>query len=276
VLNRLLLLLLFLSGCTGLAPLERGQHMDTLATAGHWQKLRLPAGAFVLTAYGPEQPLTDVMLTVYIEGDGLAWITPTMASDDPTPRKPVSLELALRHPDGHGIAAYLARPCQNVAASDWGNCKQDYWTDRRYAPEVVESSDQAISALKQRYGAQKLILVGYSGGGTIAALVAARRKDVVRLVTVAGNLDILAWTTQHHLLPLTGSLNPADEWAQLQNISQLHFVGGKDSVVSAEIAHAYIERFPSDSRPQMRIVPEVDHSCCWVEQWPQLAREAFP
>jgi hypothetical protein len=44
----------------------------------------------------------------------------------------------------------------------------------------------------------------------VASLVAARRHDVVRLVTVAGNLDHLAWTTLHGVSPLTGSLNPAD------------------------------------------------------------------
>jgi hypothetical protein len=45
----------------------------------------------------------------------------------------------------------------------------------------------------------------------VAALVAARRTDVDRLVTVAGNLDPTAWAVYQHIQPLTGSLNPADE-----------------------------------------------------------------
>lgn len=272
-----LLLPLLLGACAGISALERGQHMDALAAASHWKKLRLVAGDFVLTAYvppAPDQPAGNKVLTVYIEGDGMAWLTASQPSDNPTPRKPVSLELALAHPQG--AAAYLARPCQNVVEADWGNCAQPYWTDRRYAPEVVAASDQAISALKAHFKAEQLILVGYSGGGAVAALVAARRPDVVRLATLAGNLDIRAWTAQHRILPLTGSLNPADEWANLQHIPQWHFVGGKDAVVSAEVVRAYIDRFPAGHRPVMQVLPGVDHACCWVAQWPALARQVLP
>jgi hypothetical protein len=50
------------------------------------------------------------MLTVYIEGDGFAWLSRSQASYDPSPLNPVGLELALRHPLGE--SAYLARTCQ--------------------------------------------------------------------------------------------------------------------------------------------------------------------
>ncbi|TRZ94199.1 MAG: alpha/beta hydrolase [Rhodocyclaceae bacterium] len=269
----LLAVSLLLAACTNISPLERAKHMDELAAAGHWQKLRLPAGDFVLTAYVPSQAVTAKVLTVYFEGDGFAWLTPSTPSDDPTPRTPVGLELALHHPQA---AAYLARPCQRVAASDWGRCQEDYWTNSRYAPEVIAASDQAVSALKARFGAGKLMLVGYSGGAAVAALVAARRDDVIRFVSVAGNLDIRAWTTMHHIPPLTGSLNPADEWARLQQIPQLHFVGGKDEVITREVVGAYIDRFPPGRRPPLRVLPDFDHSCCWAEDWPNLVHEAFP
>ncbi|GAB2181920.1 hypothetical protein DLREEDagrD3_21430 [Denitratisoma sp. agr-D3] len=49
-------------------------------------------------------------------------------------------------------------------------------------------------------GARRLTLVGYSGGA--AALLAARCSDVVRLVTIAGNLDHRAWTRYHHITTL--------------------------------------------------------------------------
>ena len=275
--GRLLILmpLLFLAACAGRSALERGQHMDNLATTGHWHKLRLPVTPFVLTAYVPNTPMppaTNKVLTVYIEGDGLAWRTRSRASDNPTPGKPIGLEMAMRHPAG--AVAYLARPCQNVAEPDWPGCQQSYWTDRRYSTEVVRASSEALTMLKARYGAERLILVGYSGGAAVAALVAARRQDVARVVTVAGNLDIHAWTTRHRIQPLSGSLNPADEWDRLQGISQLHFVGGKDPVISPELVSAYIRRFPAGSRPRMRILPDFDHACCWVEQWPELSQEA--
>jgi dienelactone hydrolase len=258
-------ILLGLAGCVDLSPQSRWQFADQLADKAGWQKLRIPTDKFVLSAYVPKSITQTDTLTVYIEGDGLAWLSRSQASDDPTPRNPIGLELALRHP--HGMAVYLARPCQYVEASDAKNCRETYWTGGRFAPEVIEASDQAINVLKQRVGADKLVLVGYSGGGAVAALVAARRKDVVRLVTVAGNLDHRAWTGMHHVPPLEESLNSANEWRALVNIPQRHFVGARDEVVSRDVADSYASRFPADRRPEIVVIPDFDHVCCWVEKW---------
>jgi len=268
----LLIALAALAGCANLSPQSRWQHAAQLAEKAGWQKLRLPTAHFVLSAYVPKPVAKSSqqqdVLTVYIEGDGFAWISSSQASSDPTPRNPVALELALRHPQG--AAAYLARPCQYVEAHDARNCLPAYWTERRFAAEVIEASNEAISALKQRSGASKLVLVGYSGGGAVAALVAARRSDVVQLITVAGNLDHRAWTQYHQVPPLTGSLNPADEWQALQSVPQRHFAGGRDEIVSRAVVDAYAARFPASRRPKVITVPGFDHVCCWVEQWGEL------
>ncbi|MDP3482188.1 MAG: alpha/beta hydrolase [Sulfuricella sp.] len=261
----LVFLLLGLAGCADLSPQSRWQHADQLADKAGWQKLRIPTDKFILSAYVPKNSAQADTLTVYIEGDGLAWLTRSQASNDPTPRNPIALELALRHPQG--MAVYLARPCQYVEASDAINCRQTYWTGGRFAPEVVETSNQAISALKQRVGADKLVLIGYSGGGAIAALVAARRNDVVRLITVAGNLDHRAWARMHHVPALEDSLNPVDEWQSLIDVPQRHFVGERDEIVSLDVADSYASRFPSDRRPEVITIPDFDHVCCWVENW---------
>jgi len=260
-----------LAGCASISPESRWQHAEQLAQQAGWKKLRIPTEKFVLSAYLKKAQAQADTLTIYIEGDGFAWVTSSQASFDPTPRNPVGLQLALRHP--RGVAAYLARPCQYVATEDARNCRQAYWTDRRFAAEVIEASDQAISVLKQRIGASKLVLVGYSGGGAVAALVAARRNDVVQLITVAGNLDHRAWTAQHQVPPLEGSLNPADAWRALVNLPQRHFVGARDEVVSRMVVEAYAARFPAQQRPKIIVMPDFNHVCCWVEQWPELLKD---
>ncbi|MDP2400400.1 MAG: alpha/beta hydrolase, partial [Actinomycetota bacterium] len=251
----------------------RWQHADRLAEQAGWQKLHIPAGSFVLTAYAPLHAAPVDALTVYIEGDGLAWLTRSQPSNDPTPRNPVGLQLALRHP--HGLAVYLARPCQYVAPQDAQNCRQAYWTDGRFAPEVIDASDLAISELMRRFGAERLELVGYSGGGAVAALVAARRKDVLRLVTVAGNLDHRAWTEIHRVPALAGSLNAADAWRALDGIPQRHFVGGSDQIVSRVVANSYAAHFPPGRKPEIVVVPGFDHACCWVDAWPELVSDSY-
>jgi len=268
----LIAVLVALAGCADLSPQSRWQHADQLAAEAGWQKLRIPTDTFILSAYVPHPVTRADTLTVYIEGDGMAWLNRHTPSSDPTPRHPVGLELALRHTQG--VAAYLARPCQYAEAADAKGCRQAFWTNRRFAPEVIEASDRAIPRLKQHFTAKKMILVGYSGGGAVAALVAARRTDVIRLVTVAGNLDHRIWTQMHRVPALDGSLNPADESAALADLPQRHFIGGKDKVVGHQVAEAYAARFPPGKRPQLITLPDFDHACCWVAQWAALWRAA--
>lgn len=259
-----------ISACANNSVEERRAVSAKVASDAGWQRLDLDAGQFILAAYAPHTLIRADILTVYIEGDGLAWVDSHTPSLDPTPRNPLALRLAIG--DSREHAVYLARPCQYVTGGARRNCTNRYWTGGRFAPEVIEAVNQAIDQLKRRYGAEHLVLVGYSGGGAVAALTAAGRNDVAKLITVAGNLDTVAWASQKRLSPLTGSLNPSDAWQGLVNIPQLHFVGGRDKVMGPEFAEAYSSRFPAGRRPEVRVEPEFDHYCCWVEDWPRLMR----
>lgn len=260
-----------LSACSALpTPDERRAHADVLAASHDWRAEFLGAGQFELLAYLPQNIKRQGALTIYLEGDGFAWMDASTPSPDPTPRDPLALRLALQQPEGN--AAYLGRPCQYVDAQP-GVCPERYWTEARFAPEVLAASNLAIDTLKARFGAQRLTLVGYSGGGAIAALVAARRDDVERLVTVAGNLDHRAWTSHHRVTPLHASLNPADETVRLQGLRQTHFVGAADRIVPVALATAFAARFPAAQRPSVRVLADFDHQCCWARAWPALWRD---
>jgi pimeloyl-ACP methyl ester carboxylesterase len=263
------ILSIFLSSCLKI-PSVQDRHMaaETMASEAGWQSFIVDTGDFSLTAFAPADLQPYKNLTIYIEGDGFAWATPDTPAYDPTPVNPVALKLALKDSFKHAI--YLARPCQYVTAENRRNCHVKYWTNKRFSPEVIGSVNEAITQLMRKYGAQKLILVGYSGGGAIATLVAARRYDVEKLITVAGNLDIAEWTRQKHLSPLVGSLNPADAWHELIHIPQLHYIGGKDSVISPALAKSYQNRFPKNALPKVIVMPEFDHHCCWVDIWNKL------
>ena len=269
-----LLALLMLAGCLGPGLAERRAASARVATDAGWQRLRLDGGPFVLTAFVPATLSRADSLTLYIEGDGLAWVDAATPSFDPTPLDPLALRLAFNQPSG--AAVYLARPCQYVAEADWRNCARKYWTSHRFSPEVIEASNQALEQLKRKFGAQRLVLVGYSGGAAVATLLAARRDDVERLITVAGNLDHQTWTALDTLSPLSGSLNPADAWHQLIRVPQIHFIGAQDQSVPLAVADAYRKRFPPNALPRLRVLERFDHRCCWVAAWPALYREALP
>lgn len=266
----LLVLGTMLTACSSVpSPAERHSQADALARQHGWQAMTISTTAFDLVAYLPVVPREGDRLTVYIEGDGLAWVTPTQPSLDPTPRKSVGLQLALAHPYSEPVA-YLARPCQYIDAQA-SRCAQRYWTGQRFAPEVIEASNSALDVLKLRFGTQHLALVGYSGGGAVAALLAARRRDVVLLITVAGNLDHQAWTRHHRIEPLTGSLNPADFREALQDVRQWHLTGSKDQIMPPSITNGFVSGFSSGKPPpRVVVVPGYDHRCCWAENWANL------
>lgn len=257
-----------LAACASIpTPQERQGHADTLAAANGWQSSRIPVGRFDLVSYVPRKHSSSETLTIYIEGDGFAWVTGSTPSADPTPREPLALKLALAQSTGNAV--YLARPCQYVDA-ERTNCVQRYWMEQRFAPEVIDATDKAVDSLKARFDAQKLVLVGYSGGGAVAALVAAQRSDVSRLVTVAGNLDHRAWTKHHRVEPLAGSLNAADIAERLKALPQTHYVGEKDRVIPPALAIAWPRLMRGADNGNLRIIPGFDHACCWVDQWPSF------
>ena len=265
------LLTIILAGCRSIpSPDVRIAEADRLAGQQGWRASVIATGKFSLVAYLPGTIAPSPSLTIYIEGDGLAWIGGVRPSQDPTPVDPLALRLALAQPVGN--AAYLARPCQYSGRLDPA-CAEYYWIEGRFSREVVAATDIAIDALKQRFGATRLTLVGYSGGGAIAALVAARRPDVAMLITVAGNLDHDYWTSYHKVPPLTGSENPADQTAALRSIPQRHHVGGRDRIIPPELAWRFAGRFPPDGQPQVIVEGDFDHQCCWAENWPRIYSE---
>lgn len=257
-----------MAGCTTLpSQLVRNESAEKLATDHNWKGTLILTDDFTIKAYLPSNLSMSDTLTIYIEGDGLAWINSSTPSLNPTPINPLALKLALRDTSP---SVYIGRPCQYVDGSDFRNCTQKYWTSHRFSSEVLHATDQAIDQLKLRFNAKTLTLVGYSGGGAVAALVSAKRNDVIRLITIAGNLDHQSWTNTHQLSPLLGSLNPADYWEQLKKIPQTHFVGGKDLVIGESVARAYAKKFPSNSTLSIIVIPKFDHHCCWEQSWNEL------
>lgn len=256
-------MLLQTAGCSSLNAVggSRQALADWAAERG-FAAMAMPAGDFDLAAV-VRRPATAVeTLTLYIEGDGAAWPTPYRPPRDPTPARPVSLALAAADPAP--AVAYLGRPCQYLEPEALARCSMDYWTERRFAPEVVAAYDAAASQLKAAMHARRLRLVGYSGGGVIAALLAGRRDDVDALVTVAAPLALAEWTKWHAATPLAGSLDPAA--APPAGVAGVHFVGGLDRTVPAAI----VERYARAQGGRVEVIPGFDHECCWTREWAAL------
>jgi len=263
----LLLVTTLMCGCSTM-PLFIGRSSiaDSIAVEAGFSKEYVKAGSFTLMTYQKFNGPSD-KISIYIEGDGRAWETKHELSDDPTPSNPVALRLAAVDPANN--VAYIARPGQ-YSPSGIPDCDSKYWSGRRLATEVVESMDSVIDILKEKSGAKYLELVGYSGGGAIAVLVAATRHDVVALRTVAGNLDTRAFCKYHHVSPLDGSMNPLDVAQKVAHIPQRHFVGSKDKIVPSAIAESFIKMEGDKDYERITVVDGVSHSDGWQKRWREL------
>ncbi|PUE63918.1 alpha/beta hydrolase family protein [Arcobacter caeni] len=206
-------------------------------------------------------------LKVYIEGDGLSWITRTTISANPTPITPTALELM--NQDTSECKVYLARPCQYINSNE---CSKKYWTSNRFDEKVIKSFDDALNNLKNSYQNKNFTLIGYSGGAAIVALAASKRKDVNMLITVAGNLDTLKWTTIHNISRLDESLNPADYTKELENIKQYHLIGKEDEVIPKEVFLSYLSKFENKNNITYKYY-DATHNCCWKEPYKKFLEE---
>ncbi|SMF03531.1 hypothetical protein SAMN02745866_00292 [Alteromonadaceae bacterium Bs31] len=199
---------------------------------------------------------------VYVGGDGVPWRYRVFVSSDPTPNNSLALHLL---GDDKTASIFLGRPCY-YGLYNSHNCNADLWTSARYSERVVGSMVQALSTLLQDQPDKKVILFGFSGGGTLVTLMAPRLQNVVAIVTVAGNLNTRMWTKHHHYLPMKESLNPFEMDSFPRHIRQFHIIGGQDSNVINEITQSYVDKHGGE----IWVYPGYSHNCCWHDVWPGI------
>ena len=264
--------LLLLAACSSAPGVEqRIASAGAKAEAAGFSGERVSAGPFVLQAFHRGLDGRAEHWHVYLEGDGKAFISSQKLSEDPTPVDPIGLDLALADPAP--AVLYLGRPCQYRPQSDHRPCSSLYWSSHRFAEEVVEATASAIERLLARDTGPDagVTLIGYSGGGALAALIAARSSRIDRLVTIAAPLDLSAWTRHHGVTPLEGSLDPLSI-AQRLTMPQSHFSGLQDTVVPPTLQNTFLNRLSPTSTAKSSSIDNADHGCCWQQHWPRLLK----
>ncbi len=202
-------------------------------------------------------------LHIYLGGDGSPWVGHRWVATNPTPRNTLILKLMQQD---NQAALFLGRPCYHglIAGTP---CSNALWTSQRYAPEVITAMAAAITKLTQQYQTQQLVLIGFSGGGTIAALLTEHLININGIITIAANLDVTAWTEYHNYSPLSASLNPIQRQPIAQNIWQLHLAGGKDNNIPVQQIKAFVDK---QFAAELWVFADFDHHCCWSEVWSSI------
>lgn len=203
------------------------------------------------------------VLHVYIEGDGTPYLNRWTIAADPTPRRPLMLQLMALDAQP---AVYVGRPCY-FGLSQASPCTPEDWTTGRFSERVVDSMAGIVERALRDGGYRHAEIFGHSGGGALAVLLARRLPQVTTVITLAGNLDIDAWSDLHRYSRLEQSLNPVREGALPAAIRQRHCVGERDEVTPPWLVDAAARSLGAGGA---QTLPGVTHSRGWEAHWPAL------
>jgi len=263
-----------LSACSIQTDLKK-QTANHIARPAFMVERFIPAGNFQLHAW-ERMHAPNSAATIYIEGDGVnqkkTSNTPGYITyGNPTPLNPVALHLASR--DLSKNLAYLARPCQYIPNPEEKGCSLSYAAENRFAPEVMDAYEDALNDIAARYDISGFHIVGYDGGANIAAVLAARRQDVLSLRTIAGNLNPEFAAENNGFSGLSAnSVLAIDYGSALANVPQHHFIGAADAIITPGIYHSYRQMIGLSDCVHYSLVQDADHTRGWVEKWPTLLK----
>lgn len=252
------IILIVLQGCT-----HQPGHLDIEASKHGFSTEIIQGSEFQHVIYIQDGAHNSSILHVYLDGDGQPWIDNSLVSADPTPINPMMLNL-MAIDQAPGI--YLGRPCYH-GFSTIPPCDPGLWTSARYSLRVVKSMERALLDYMARAGYSEAVLIGYSGGGTLAMLLAERVNATRAVVTISGNLDIDSWTEHHGYSPLKGSINPAHLSRLDPEILQYHLIGKADRNVPYHLVEQVLR---TQSNARVLVWEKFDHDCCWHTIWPEF------
>jgi hypothetical protein len=260
--------LCFASGLTGCA-LQSSRGSSSIPTAlseSGYKEVHFHPNQVLWYRAQPPGSSQAIRLRVYIEGDGASWWKKKIPPMDPTPR--VSIPAALAVLEDFPSVAYLPRPCQWLANVQ--SCPQTWWTGGRFGEEVIELSMSSLDWLKHQTGAAELELIGHSGGGTLAILLAARRQDVPCVITLASPLDTEEWTRAMSVGALRGSQNPLKVAEGLQGVDMWHYFGSHDEIAPEKISQSFLRKWP---HAKSVVLEGWNHTSPWATRAHEFKKE---
>lgn len=250
------LLIALLAGCAG------GDWRDELDP--HWRQ-NVEAGTDFRhrTLFKPGHGDT---LHIYLDGDGRIWRDANTLLPRPLTERSLALQLLREDP---APALLIGRPC--YLDVDDARCEPRWWTSARYSESIVAS----LAAVAQHHAEpyRQVLLIGYSGGGALATLLAPRLPQTTAVITIAANLDTQAWRAQHRYSAavIDESLDPARQPPLPARIAQWHYAGGNDTNVLPQWIERYAARQPA---AHFILRDNFDHRCCWSESWAEMLTAA--
>ena len=248
-------------------------------------RLAVPSGMFERQIKAEPYALTSFerihrknsVATIYIEGGQMVWDDFLKEREVATPTNPLALHMATR--DLADNVVWLARPCQfNYDVKlDGSVCTREEWAQGRYSLTNLRAMNAALDNIQKKYNFKGFHLVGVHDGAGVAIHLAASRKDILSLRTVAGMLDTDVFNQvympeKHEVVTDRTSNNPGMHAAHLARLPQHHFVGEWDDIVGPAMAQNFRHKAGNSSCVRVSEVKGVTNEKGWVNRWPDLLK----
>jgi predicted esterase len=184
------------------------------------------------------------------------------------PRYQYRFAEALAKRAGNAVVAAILRPGYSDG-EDKSDGERGLTTGDNYTPEVLDAVTSAIEALKRRYGAEHLLLVGHSGGAAISAdLLGRQAAGAKAAVLVSCPCDLPEW--RRHMRAKQGnaiwgqpvtSLSPLDQVGGIAGNGHVWMiVGAADDVAPPPLTEAYADAVRQrDIAVEVIVAPGLEH-----------------
>lgn len=254
VIETLLLWTVLLAGC------GQSEADSIFGRGGNTQWIDVPGGKLKAGIYSTPALSAHPVLVIILHGDlfnprpsyqyAFAQAL-TQGFDAPAMPDAVRARLG-RHPDVQDVvAAGLLRPGYTDNAGDRSDGDRGDARGDNFTIEVTDAVATGVRTLKERYKARRVIMVGHSGGATIAAIALGRHPDLAdAMLLVACGCGA------------TRSLQPLDYVSGIRQGSTLRLlVGEQDEVTPPELSQRYagaLQKRGVDA--QVTVLPGLAHN----------------
>ena len=119
---------------------------------------------------------------------------------------------------------------------------QNRWV--RYHGKEIDSIAAAVATLKKHHAAERVVMVGHSGGALISGVMLGRAAPLVdaALLVSCVCVDTAEWVSRGKRKPLWNAESPIDYLPSTPKSARIFALTGvRDSVTPTDMAHRYVE-----------------------------------
>ena len=128
------------------------------------------------------------------------------------------------------VGVAMARPGYTLdGRTSSGVATRDQLGFDRYKAGEIDSIAAAITTLKKHHGANRVVMVGHSGGALISGVMLGRAAPLVDVaILVSCPCDVVSWRKLNHRWPLAFAESPVDYLRAAPKSARIFAVTGED------------------------------------------------